>query len=1207
MASTSYNAPAPPVFSGENYAIWSVKMEAYLRAFDLWEVVEVGGDPPEQRQNLTIEQMKQYSEEVAKRFKALSCIHSTVSDIIFTSIMTCKSAKKAWDKLNEEFQGSVRIRQIQALNLWREFEILRMKEEEGLKDYTDKVIKVVNQLKLLGEDVPKKKDLSSFTVVELVNALHASEQRRAIRVVDHSESALLARPNIKCRACNQLGHIKKVCKNKGQTSEQIAAVAEQANQKDKVLFVANCYPKVRKKETWLLNSACSRHMTCDKSLFVMLDNKHKSNVEIGNGEYLKVDGIGTVEVETASGMKQIKDVLFVSTINQNLLSVGQLVACGYALLFKDLACKVFEPSGEELLTVKMKSNCFPVNWKEFKHHAYTCSSSDTTSWHKRLGHLNFHSLKLMHDEHLVENIPAIGSFNYICDTCQYGKQSKKPFPKQAKWRATQKLQLVHTDIGGPMMTASLSGNKFYLLFIDEFSRYCWVYFLKHKAEAFNNFLKFKAFVENQTSLTIKMLRSNNGKEYTSLEFQRYLTQFRIQQQLTVPYNPQQNGVSKRKNRTLMEMARCLLFEKKLPRSFWTEAVNTANYLLNIAPTKALTKGTPHDVWYGTKPLVAHLKIFGCIAYAQVLEDRRGKLDEKSRLTIHLGKRWNWSKLEVESSENLSIFNDQLEVEHDENNEDVDDVAVRGTRSLADIYDRCHVALMEPTSFSEVVQVDGWQKAMENEVNMIKKNNTWDLVPRPANQKVIGVRWVYRTKLNTDGSVNKLKARLVVKGYAQIQGIGYLETSAPVARLDTIRLLVALVAKEKWKLWHLDVKSAFLNGLLEEDIFIEQPKGFIEPGMENRICKLKKALYGLKQAPRAWYARVDNYLCNKGFHMSESKPTLYVCCSSAGKQVIVSIYVDDILVTSLNTELLLKFKKEMMEEFKMTNLGLITYFLGLEFVQAEKFIILHQQKYATELLKKFKMQNCKAISTPIAANVKFSLSNNEELADATLYRRLIGSLLYLSSSGPDIMFSTSLLSRFMHQPTVTHLSAAKRILRYIKGSINFGIKFGREQSHHLQGFLDSDWAGSLDDSKSTTGFVFSFGSGVFSWASKKQEVVAQSSAEAEYISTAAATNHSLWLRKILSCLGFSQNDPNVLWMDNQSAIAMSKNPVQHGRTKHIQVKFHMIRDAVKNKEIDVQYCSSQDQVVYIMTKGLPTNRFQTLRSLLGVFKNDLKVC
>ncbi|XP_017972491.1 PREDICTED: uncharacterized protein LOC108661117 [Theobroma cacao] len=207
MASTSYNAPAPPVFSGENYAIWSVKMEAYLRAFDLWEVVEVGGDPSEQRQNPTIAQMKQYSEEVARRFKALSCIHSAVSDIIFTRIITCKSAKEAWDKLKEEFQGSVRTRQIQALNLWREFEILRMKEEEGLKDYTDKVIKVVNQLKLLGEDVPEKrvvnkilvslpekfeakissledsKDLSSFTVVELVNALHASEQRRAIRVV----------------------------------------------------------------------------------------------------------------------------------------------------------------------------------------------------------------------------------------------------------------------------------------------------------------------------------------------------------------------------------------------------------------------------------------------------------------------------------------------------------------------------------------------------------------------------------------------------------------------------------------------------------------------------------------------------------------------------------------------------------------------------------------------------------------------------------------------------------------------------------------------------------------------------------------------------------------------------------------------------------------------------------------------------------------
>ncbi|XP_021288354.1 uncharacterized protein LOC110419580 [Herrania umbratica] len=272
---------------------------------------------------------------------------------------------------------------------------------------------------------------------------------------------------------------------------------------------------------------------------------------------------------------------------------------------------------------------------------------------------------------------------------------------------------------------------------------------------------------------------------------------------------------------------------------------------------------------------------------------------------------------------------------------------------------------------------------------------------------------------------------------------------------------------------------------------------------------------------------------EGAMRSEGEPTLYTKTIVDDEELIVSIYVDDILVTGLANNSMVEFKENMMREFEKTNLRLMTYFLGLEFIQTNDYIMLHQRKYALELLKRFKMENCKSINNPIATNLKLSSSDNEGLADPSLFRSVIRSSLYLSSSRPDIMFSTNLLSRFMHNPSMAHLAVAKRVLRYVKGNANYGIKYGKTCSYHLCGYSDNDWARNLDDSKSTSGFVFSFGNGVFPWNSKKQEVVAQSTTDVEYISVAMATNHAVWLRKTLLDLGFVQEGPTDLWVDNSS--------------------------------------------------------------------------
>ncbi|XP_028116204.1 putative disease resistance protein RGA4 [Camellia sinensis] len=486
---------------------------------------------------------------------------------------------------------------------------------------------------------------------------------------------------------------------------------------------------------------------------------------------------------------------------------------------------------------------------------------------------------------------------------------------------------------------------------------------------------------------------------------------------------------------------------------------------------------------------------------------------------------------------------------------VDDPPVRGTRSLSDIYQRCNVALCEPADHEEALKDPKWKKAMEEEMSMIHKNKTWELVNKPEGRRIIGVKWVYRTKLNADNSINKHKARLVVKGYAQIFGADYSETFAP-------------------------------------------PEGFVVQGEEDKVYLLKKALYSLKQAPKAWYSRIDEHLLSLGFTKSLSEATLYV--KQKGSYVlIVSLYVDDLLVTGDNAQMIEEFKQEMMQVFEMTDLGLMTYFLGLEVQQSQNEVFICQKKYAKEILKKFQMEECKAINTPMGQKEKLSKEDGASKVDEGYYRSLIGCLMYLTATRPDILFVVSLLSRFMHCASEVHLRAAKRVLRFIKGSLDCGVNFEKSQNFKLSGFSDSDWGGSVDDMKSTSGYCFNLGSGVFSWCSKKQEIVAQSTAEAEFIAATAAANQALWLRKVLSDLHMVQNEGTEIFVDNQAAIAISRNPVFHGKTKHFNIKLYFLREVQQTGKVKLAYCKSEDQLADLFTKPLPVGKFELLRKMIGI--------
>uniref|UniRef100_A0A453B0H4 Reverse transcriptase Ty1/copia-type domain-containing protein n=1 Tax=Aegilops tauschii subsp. strangulata TaxID=200361 RepID=A0A453B0H4_AEGTS len=435
---------------------------------------------------------------------------------------------------------------------------------------------------------------------------------------------------------------------------------------------------------------------------------------------------------------------------------------------------------------------------------------------------------------------------------------------------------------------------------------------------------------------------------------------------------------------------------------------------------------------------------------------------------------------------------------------------------------------------------------------------------------------------------------------QEQGVDFEEVFAPVTRMESVRLVIALAAQESWKLHHMDVKSVFLNGELKEEVYVKQPPGYIKEGEEHKVLKLHKALYGLYQAPRAWNIKLDRTLISLGFEKSPLEHAMYK--RGKGKdRLLVGIYVDDLLITGADEEEIARFKLQMKELFKMSDLGLLTYYLGIEVHQKPEGITLCQEAYAKKILESCSMEDCNPSFVPIEPRLKLSKRSEASAVDATEYRSVVGSLRYLVNTRPDLAYSVGIVSRFMEAPTTEHWAAVKHILRYIKGTTNFGCVYLREKKEmvELLGYSDSDLAGDVDDRKSTSGVAYFLGGSIVTWLSQKQKVVALSSCEAEYIAAATAAGQGVWLGRLLGDLTDKEAESVVLNVDNKSAIALCKNPVHHDRTKHIDIRYHYIRECVEESKIEVNYVCTDDQLADILTKSLGRQKFTEMRGRIGV--------
>ncbi|GJX83245.1 retrovirus-related pol polyprotein from transposon TNT 1-94 [Tanacetum coccineum] len=505
--------------------------------------------------------------------------------------------------------------------------------------------------------------------------------------------------------------------------------------------------------------------------------------------------------------------------------------------------------------------------------------------------------------------------------------------------------------------------------------------------------------------------------------------------------------------------------------------------------------------------------------------------------------------------------------------------------------------VEPKNYKEALTQACWIEAMQEELHELECLKVWELVPPPDKAFVISFKWIYKVKLDELGGILKNKARLVARGYRQEEGIDFEESFAPVARLEAIRIFLAFAAHMNMVIYQMDVKTAFLNGNLREEVYVSQPDGFVDPDKPNYVYKLKKALYGLKQAPRAWYDMLSSFLISNDFSKGSVDPTLFIR-REGNELILVQIYVDDIIFAASTPELCDLFAKIMCSKFKMSMMGKISFFLGLQISQSPRGIFINQSKYALESLKKYGYESCDPVDTPMVEKSKLDEDKEGKAVDPSHYRGMIGTLLYLTASRPDLQFAICMCARYQARPTEKHLNAVKRIFRYLKGTVHRGLWYPKDSSFALTAFADADHAGCQDTRRSTSGSIQLLGDRLVSWSSKRQKSAAISSTEAEYIALSGCCAQVLWMRSQLTDYGFGFNKI-PMYCDNKSAIALCCNNVQHSRSKHIDIRFHFIKEHVENGVIELYFVNTEYQLADIFTKALGRERIEFLINKLGM--------
>jgi Reverse transcriptase (RNA-dependent DNA polymerase) len=493
----------------------------------------------------------------------------------------------------------------------------------------------------------------------------------------------------------------------------------------------------------------------------------------------------------------------------------------------------------------------------------------------------------------------------------------------------------------------------------------------------------------------------------------------------------------------------------------------------------------------------------------------------------------------------------------------------------------------------------WEMVCDAERRAFESMGVYDIVPRPKGRKVIGSRWVFCIKRGPDGAILKYKARLVAQGFTQIEGVDYDETFAPVAKLASLRVIMAMAAERDLELHQMDVKSAYLNGELREEIFMEAPLGFDIPN--GMVLCLIKAVYGTKQGGRVWYDEIREKLRTMGYQRTKADHAVFT--RGGGNASIITLYVDDITMVASDLETINQDKEDLRKSYEMTDLGNLSWILGMHVTwdRSKGWISISQEKYSDDVLERFGKESSRPMVTPALAGEHLTKVSEPEV-DVKVYQSAVGALMYpMLGTRPDLAFAVGALGRHSATPGAEHQHALDCVFRYLHGTSARRLVFQRAspESTQLTGYVDADWAGDVNDHKSTLGFIFMFGGAAVSWGSKKQTSVALSSTEAEYIAASYAAKEAIWLRRLLTELGLDTSSPTPIHVNNQSAIAIARNPEFHDRTKHIKVRYHFLRQVVEKGDIVLKYLPTGEQIADALTKGLSREKHEGFAKMMGL--------
>lgn len=1209
--------------------------------FEKREVMDVVEGIIEEPKDRTSDAWKQWKR---KESEAKYCISATLDDRLIKHVLTCKNSKEMWNTLCGLFEkrSAARIMMLQkrilnfkleagikvsdyvaeAKNLAHQLQIAgeAVSDEmlqtiilNGLplskyksfvlswngRENTSRSLQKLEEELISAEEIMKTEDeeVEALAVATMKKSSHKKTTKEGMEKNKHNKFSG------KCYFCEKIGHKKENCrkfaesKNKTKSTDKKkikAQSSEHSADQDDGLFFARASTAetnvVPNEEMWLADSGASFHMSFDKSIFEKLEKSEHKSVLLGDNRKLKVFGKGDVQILVLQNGKwipwKLTNVLCVPELRNNLFSYSACTSHGYEIISSQDNIKIVKNKEVKASGTRYR-NLYKMHFKNYRDAEVNSTQNEIETkienlriWHEKLGHASLTTM-----EKIAANNSSIGLKKeelqkFTCEACIFAKAQRKVF-KSSTDRQCEVGEVVHSDVCGPFPTTAYNGARYFVRFKDDASEYRCIYSIAYKSEVVDKSKEYANMVRNRFDKDIKILKSDNGREFVNIEMQKFCRSRGIEHQTTAPYNPEQNGKAERDIRTITEMIRAMIFGRNLPKKLWSEAVSMAAFILNRSTTSKSNK-TPYERWFLEKPDLSKIRVFGSTAYAHVPENQRQKLDPKANKLLFVGYQGNSNnyrlidlntyKLTIATSvkfiDGRGNFNFQktvgaeravIENLEDSDNEDQqtqpesaekklesakresdyssdeDDKDNKTQRTLRDrsnlkqpdrwTYPQANLATIEPKSYEEAIAATDarqWKKAIGEEIAAHQKHGTWIVQEKPINKKTVSCKWIFKRKV-TPGESDRYKARLVARGFSQKYGIDYLDTYAPVVRYDSIRVLLAMAVAEEMEILQFDVKTAFLYGELKEEIWIELPEGPWQS--KERVVKLQKSLYGLKQSPHCWNERLNNVLTEFNLQRSDADDCIYVGSYGADK-IYLALYVDDGLVFCKSKNTLRKFLNQIGKVFDI-KISEPRCFVGLEIERDRdrNWLKIHQASYTQQLIERFNMKEAKGMSIPVDPHTRLSkeMSPNtqagKEEMDRIPYASLVGSLLFAANvTRFDIAFGVNVLSRYLQNPGLQHWKAAKRILRYLKETETEGITYSKQMgSKRPVSYSDADFAGDEDERRSTSGYIIILQGGPVSWSSRLQKTISLSTAEAELVAATKVAQELMWLRKLLANL------------------------------------------------------------------------------------------